>query len=66
MKKKQFSIELSNDAEIDFDNSYEFYFNESPQVADAFFKRINLSFEHIKKNPYSFPIVHENLRKFMV
>jgi len=42
MKPKQFSIEFSDEAEIAFDNSYYFYFEESPKVADEFFRRINL------------------------
>ena len=48
MKEKQFSIEVSDDAEADLDKSYEFYFQETPKVADAFFRRINLNFEKIK------------------
>ncbi len=66
MKKKLFSIEISNDAESDFDNSYEFYFEENQKVADIFFNRINLSIESIKKNPLSFPIAYRNVRKFVV
>ncbi len=48
MKTKSFSIELSDEAEVDFDKSYEFYYEDSPKVADTFFKRINLGFENIK------------------
>lgn len=66
MKEKQFSIEVSDDAEADLDKSYEFYFRESQKVADAFFRRINLSFEKIKQNPYSFPNAYKNVRKFVV
>jgi len=66
MKEKQFSIEVSDDAEADLDKSHEFYFQETPKVADAFFRRINLSFEKIKQNPYSSPNVHKNVKKFVV
>lgn len=66
MKTKQFSINLSSQAEVDFDKSYEFYFEDSPKVADTFFKQINLSFENIKQNPNSFPIAYKDARKYIV
>lgn len=66
MKTKPFSIELSDDAEVDFDKSFEFYSKDSTKVADAFFKQINLGFENIKQNPKSFPIAHKDIRKYVV
>jgi len=41
MKTKPFSIEVSDEAEKDFDKSYKYYYEDNPKVADAFFKRIN-------------------------
>lgn len=66
MRTKPFSIELSDEAEVDFDKSYEFYSEDSPKVADIFFKQINLGFENIKQNPKSFPIAHKDVRKYIV
>jgi len=66
MKTKPFSIGLSDEAEVDFDKSFEFYCEDSPKVADTFFKRINLSFENIKQNPKSFPVAHKDVRKYVV
>ena len=66
MKTKPFSTELSDEAEVDFDKSYEFYSEDSPKVADTFFKQINLSFDNIKQNPKSFPIAHKDVRKYVV
>ena len=66
MKTKLFSIEISDEAEIDFDKSYEYYYEDSPKVADIFFKRINLSLENVKQNPDSFSIVYKNVRKYVV
>jgi toxin ParE1/3/4 len=66
MKATKFSIEISDEAEIDFDKSYEYYFEESPKVADAFFKRINISLEDIKQNPFTFPIAYKEVRKYLV
>ncbi len=54
MKIKQFSIELSDEAEVDFDKSYEFYYQDSTKVANAFFRRINLDIENIKESPILF------------
>jgi len=66
MKTKPFSIELSDEAEVDFDKSYAFYFEDSLKVADTFFKQMNLGFENIKQNPTSFPIAHIDVRKYVV
>ncbi|MDP3433967.1 MAG: type II toxin-antitoxin system RelE/ParE family toxin [Bacteroidota bacterium] len=66
MKVKKFSIEISDEAEIDFDKSYEYYFEDSPKVADAFFRRINVSFENIKQNPFTFPVAYKNVRKYVM
>jgi len=44
---KPYSIEISDEAECDFDNSYKYYFKDSPLVGYAFFQRIN------KTQPYS-------------
>lgn len=66
MKTKQFSIDLSAEAEVDFDKSFEFYFEDSPKVADTFFKQINHSFENIIQNPNSFPIAYKDARKYIV
>jgi toxin ParE1/3/4 len=66
MKIKPYSIELSDEAEVDFDKSYEYYYEDNPKVADTFFKRINLGFENVKKNPNSFPIAHKDVRKYVV
>lgn len=65
MKTKPFSIELSDEAEVDFDKSYEFYYEDSLKVADTFFKRINLGFENIKQNPESYPVAHKDVRKYV-
>jgi plasmid stabilization system protein ParE len=66
MKGKPYSIEISDEAECDFDNSYNYYFAESPKVADAFFQRISISFKSIETIPLSFPEVYKSVRKFTV
>jgi plasmid stabilization system protein ParE len=66
MKGKPYSIQISEEAENDFDNSYEYYYDDSPNVADAFFQIINDSLEIIKKSPLSFQRIHKSLRNFTV
>lgn len=63
---KPYSLEISEEAEKDFDSSYEYYYEESPIVADAFFQRINVSLEIIKKSPLLFREIHNTLRRFIV
>ena len=66
MKTKPFSVEVSDEAEIDFDKSYEYYYKDNPNVADIFFQSINLSLENVKQYPFSFPEIHKNVRKYVV
>ena len=66
MKGRPYNIEISEEAENDFDNSYEYYYDDSTKAADAFFRLINISLETIKKSPLAFPEIHKGLRKFSV
>jgi toxin ParE1/3/4 len=66
MKGKSYNIEISDEAENDFNNSYEYYYDDNPNAADAFFQRINFSLETIKKTPLSFPEIYKRLRRFTV
>ncbi len=63
MKKKQFKIELSDEAENDFDKSYQFYANENEKIADSFYKQINNGFEKISQNPLANSKVYKEIRK---
>lgn len=61
-----YNIEFSDEAEIDLDESYEYYYDDSPKVADFFFQRISLSLEAIRSNPLLSPLVYKTIRKFVV
>jgi toxin ParE1/3/4 len=50
MRGKPYNIEISEEAETDFENSYAYYYDESPKIANTFFRLINTSLETIKKN----------------
>jgi|GEM_PF-5038343 len=64
MRTKPFSVELSGQAEGDFDKTYEFYYENNPIIANTFYHSIKLSLENIKENPITFPIAHKDLRKY--
>ena len=66
MKTRQFKVVISDEAEIDLDNSFEYYFKDNPNVADVFYRIIDSSFLKIQQSPYLFPIVYENIRKYVV
>ncbi|NLO02617.1 MAG: type II toxin-antitoxin system RelE/ParE family toxin [Bacteroidales bacterium] len=66
MKEGQYNIELSEEAENDFENSYQYYFSDSPKVANAFFQSVNTSLATIRSTPFSFPVVHKGLRKYTI
>jgi toxin ParE1/3/4 len=65
MKKKHFRIEVSDDAELDFEESFEFYFNKSPLIAKKFIEDIEKSFSKIKENPNIFPEEIKDIRKYV-
>ncbi len=66
MKKKKYKIELSDEAENDFDNSYEYYADESEKVADNFYKQVNSGLETIAKNPQGFQRAFKNVRRYVM
>lgn len=66
MKIKSFSIEISDEAEIDLDKSYEYYYVDSPKVADTFFRGINLGLEKIQQNPNVFRYAHKDVKKYVI
>ena len=66
MKSIPLSIEFSDEAELDFDNSFHYYLEESSKVADSFLKQINKSLSEIKQRPLSFPVIFNNIRKYTV
>jgi addiction module RelE/StbE family toxin len=66
MKRKQYNIELSDDAEKDFDKSYEYYTSESEHIAEAFYNIVNKGFEKIGQNPMANPKVYKDIRKYLV
>jgi plasmid stabilization system protein ParE len=66
MKKELFKVELSDEAEIDFDKSYEYYSTISLKVADNFYKQINSSFLKIAGSPFSCQQVYLEIRQFVL
>ena len=66
MRTKPFNLEISDEAETDLKNAYQFYAEESTRVAESFFKQINSSLETIKKNLRSFPYAYKSVQKFVV
>ncbi len=66
MKIRHYSVVFSDDAENDFQESYEYYNDDNSNVADLFFRQINASLDLIKSNPFLFLILQNNIRKFTV
>jgi len=66
MKKAKYRIELSDDAELDFDQSYKYYAKESKQLAQKFYNEVNDSFHKITENPESQPIADFDTRKYVL
>ena len=64
MENKNFLLELSAEAEQDFDNSYNYYFSKSNDIANLFYNQINSALSSIKEYPYLYQKVFANIRKF--
>jgi len=62
MKGNQYKIEVSEEAENDLNNSYEYYAEENEKVADNFYKQVNKGLETISKNPQGFQQALKNVR----
>ncbi len=63
MKNLLYNIELSDEAEFDFECSYNYYNAINQKVADDFLKQIDKSFTSIKKNPLGYSVVYKEVRK---
>jgi plasmid stabilization system protein ParE len=66
MKLQKYKIELSKEAEEDFDNSYYYYAKESQKVADNFLKQVDSSFVQILKNPEGYVLAIVEIRKYVM
>lgn len=64
--KVSFSIEISDEAENDLDDSLIYYLHKSHKVASSFYQQIGKSIEVIESIPFVFPFAYENIRKFNV
>lgn len=54
------------EAETDFDQSYEYYFKNKPNVAGTLFKSVNQSFKDILQNPFTYPTDYKDIQKNVV
>jgi len=66
MKQPVYKIELSDEAEEDFNNSYNFYAKESQKVADNFLKQVDSCFVQISKNPEGNTYAFGEIRKLVM
>jgi len=66
MKKKLYKIELSDQAEEDFENAYQYYNQESKKAAERFYNEVNASFEKIAENPELYSKTDYDLRKYVL
>ncbi len=65
MLNRQYNIELSDDAEEDFDLTYVYYTSVSEKLANDFYEHIDKSLAKICRNPFTYPEVYRNIRKFV-
>ena len=64
MKAGPYSIEISEEAEFDFDKSYDYYNEISPNLADAFFKSMDTCFNIIQESPLLCQVIYKSIRRF--
>lgn len=57
------NIRLSDTAQIEFDEAYHYYKEESIRAAIAFRRLVNEKLKFISSNPTAFPVEYKNIRK---
>jgi len=63
---KQYEIELSDEAEADFDKSYDYYASKSKNIANNFYKQIDINLEKISENPFLYPLSQKDVRRYVM
>ncbi len=66
MKEKRYKIELSNEAEEDFDNAFNYYLYENERVANNFYHKTNESFITLSKDPFAYQKIYKNIHRFVM
>jgi toxin ParE1/3/4 len=61
-----FAIRISDEAISDIDESYIWYDFQQSSLGDDFANTIDNSFRILSLNAQSFPIVHKNIRKYVL
>ncbi len=66
MQKKPCKIEISNEAEDDFTNAYEFYAKKNKELADNFYRFVDQSLNKIANNPKGFQKSFKNIHRHVM
>jgi len=66
MKKKKFKIDLSDEAEKDFEESYNYYLDQNEKVADKFYNEVNKSLDAISTNPDIYVLFFKDIKKYVL
>ncbi len=59
-------VEFSNDAEEDLDESFLWYELQKPNLGKEFIKCIEDGLIKICNSPHRYPVVYENVRRFII
>lgn len=57
-----YHIRVSDEAEEDIANAWDWYYKIQPSLAEQFLLTVEFSFEKIKSSPYLFAKKHKNIR----
>jgi len=64
--KENYRIQLSDKAEKDFDEAYEYYAYKSESAADKFYETVNNNLHTIKQSPETYQKFHKEVHRFVV
>ena len=58
-----YKIKISQEAELDLDEAYEWYESQVNQLGSEFIRVVDNNLALIQKNPFAYPIIHHNIRR---
>lgn len=58
-----YKIKISEEAELDLDEAYLWYESQVNQLGSEFIRVVDNNLALIQKNPFAYPIIHNNIRR---
>jgi hypothetical protein len=58
-----YKIKISEEAELDLDEAYQWYESQISQLGSEFIRVVDKNLTAIQQNPLAYPIIYNNVRR---